>query len=108
MTNLCPICQVPIRKNANFCTLHAAEHGMQYVKVLRGAPCAREGCNGRLPQGWKPRIKGSTPRIYCCESCRIQAKKSRPNYAENHRKAQSKYMATVRELERRQRRGAKA
>ena len=102
VTNLCPVCQVPIRKNANFCALHAAEHGMQFVKVLHGAPCAREGCTGRLPKGWKSRIPGSTPRIYCCEACRILAKRSKPSAVQSHRNAQSRYMASVRELERRQ------
>lgn len=103
MPNLCPICQTPIRKNAKHCTLHAAQHGMQFVKVYRGAPCARLGCTGHVPKGWKPRVKGSTPRIYCSDACRIQAKKERPSYLQSHRAAQAKYMAAVRELERRQR-----
>lgn len=98
-------CGKPIRKNAKFCVLHAAEHGMQYVKVVHGAPCARIGCTNRLPAGWKPRIKGSSPRLYCCRACKIMARKDSPSHAPNHRAAQSRYMASIRELERRFREG---
>lgn len=94
-------CGAKIRKNAKFCTLHAAEHGMQFTKVVKGAPCARIGCIKRLPAGWKPRIKGSTPRLYCCDECRIKARRDRPSYVKGHRGAQSRYMASVKELERR-------
>lgn len=47
MTNLCPVCQVPIRKNAKHCTLHAAEHGMQYgtaPRVQVKGICRLPGC----------------------------------------------------------------
>ncbi len=32
MTNLCPICQVPIRKNTKHCTLHRAMTAMERTR----------------------------------------------------------------------------
>lgn len=98
MPNLCPVCQTPIRKNAKLCTLHAAEHGMQYAVSVREhrhekSPnlCRLPGCrNKRRPKG-----------IYCSDKhCRahfyqLQKAKDPEGTRSRQRQAAAKYRRSI-------------
>lgn len=100
-------CGAKIRKNAKLCTLHAAEHGMQYAtapRVYKPKPKSIRLCS--LPGCRKLRM-GNKLAKYCCAAHRtahayIRAKTN--NYEDmtlRKRLAWRRYYASIKELERR-------
>jgi hypothetical protein len=97
--NLCPVCETRIRKNAKFCTLHAAEHGMQFSAILR-TPKPKSPNLCRFPGCRKPK-RAKHNALYCSDRhCRthfylLQREKDPEAVRARQRQAAAKYRLSL-------------